>query len=166
MLSLNTSLESLYRIHARELRGFTRRRVGTHEAEDVVQDAYLHALQEGGIASFGHPRAYLFRIAANLTVDAKRKARVRSRYARDVALLQASNGDPCSTGSKIEHAIELGQLCRILDELPSPCRKAFILYWLNDLSHLETARRLGVTVRTIERHLSRARDHLRRRVAR
>jgi RNA polymerase sigma factor (sigma-70 family) len=166
MLPLHTDLETLYRAHARKLRGFTRRRVGAQEAEDVVQEAYLHALEEGGVASSTYPRAYLFRIAANLTIDATRKAKVRLRYAESMKTLQFPIEDASRPGATIEHLVELGQLCAILGELPSPCRKAFILYWLHDLTHLETARRLGVTVRTVERHLLKAREHLRRRVGR
>lgn len=166
MLPLNATLESLYRSHARELRAFTRRRVGAHEAEDIVQDAYLHALQEGSVLSSRHPRAYLFRIAANLTIDATRKARVRSRYAENKTMFQISDESAHETEATIESLIELRQLCAHLDGLPLPCRNAFLLYWISDLDHSETARRLGVTVRTVERHLLKAREHLQRRVGR
>lgn len=162
MLSLNTTLESLYRSHARELRAFTRRRVGTNEAEDIVQDAYLHALQQGSVASTRRPRAYLFRIAANLTIDATRRARVRSRYADEKAI-QSPCGGVHEGASAIENLVELRQLCQQLDDLPPPCRKAFLLYWIDDLDPSEAAQRLGVTVRTVERHLSKAREHLQRR---
>ncbi len=46
-----------------------------------MQDAYLHLLQRGAAATLEHPRAYLFRITANLTVDFARKAKIRLRYA-------------------------------------------------------------------------------------
>lgn len=165
MLALNAAVESLYRSHAGELKAFTRRRIGALEAEDIVQDAYLHALEQGNVASTRQPRAYLFRIAANLTIDATRKARVRSRYAGAKAI-QAPGACAHEGEATVESFVELRQLCAHLDDLPPPCRKAFLLYWIDDLDHSETARRLGVTVRTVERHLSRAREHLERRVGR
>ena len=70
-------LTGLYLAHAHELHGFARRRVGRQEAEDVVQDTYLHLLQRGAAATLEHPRAYLFRIAANLAVDLARKTKIR-----------------------------------------------------------------------------------------
>jgi DNA-directed RNA polymerase specialized sigma24 family protein len=69
MSAANTALAGLYEAHAGELHGFARRRAGRQEAEDVVQDAYLHLLQRGTAATLEHPRAYLFCIAANLAVD-------------------------------------------------------------------------------------------------
>jgi Sigma-70, region 4 len=45
---------------------------------------------------------------------------------------------------------------------PSPnCRDAFLLNRIEDLSHAEIAARLGVSVRTIDRHMARAVGHLR-----
>ena len=83
MSAADTALAGLFQAHASELHGFARRRVGRQEAEDVVQDAYLHLLQRGTAATLDQPRAYLFRIAANLAVDFARKAKIRLRYAGD-----------------------------------------------------------------------------------
>jgi RNA polymerase sigma factor (sigma-70 family) len=162
MFPLKAALERLYHSHAHELRAFTRRRVGAQEAEDIVQEIYLRALQEGGVASARHPRAYLYRIAANLTVDATRKAQVRARYAENGAM-ELPGAEAQENAAAIENVVELRQLCAHLDELPPPCRKAFLLCWLSDLDASEAAKRLGVTVRTVERHISKAREHLRRR---
>jgi RNA polymerase sigma factor (sigma-70 family) len=163
MLQRNTTLESLYRSHLRELQRFVRRHMGIHEAEDIVQDAYLHALQKGDVVCSAHPRAYLFRIAANLMIDALRKTRVRMCCAEIQSTLhilfeEAHDGDLAT-----ESVIQLRQVCSFLDELPAPCREAFLLYWVADLDQAETAGRLGVTTRTVERHLQRAREHLQRR---
>jgi RNA polymerase sigma factor (sigma-70 family) len=76
MYAANTALAGLYQTYARELHGFARRRVGRQEAEDVVQDTYLHLLQRGTAATLEHPRPYLYRIAANLAVDFARKTKV------------------------------------------------------------------------------------------
>jgi DNA-directed RNA polymerase specialized sigma24 family protein len=80
MSALNAALAGLYQAHATELHEFARRRVGRQEAEDVVQDTFLHLLQRGNAATLEHPRPYLFRIAANLAVDLARKTKVRLRY--------------------------------------------------------------------------------------
>ena len=59
MSAADTALAGLFQAHASELHGFARRRVGRQEAEDVVQDAYLHLLQRGTAATLDQPRAYL-----------------------------------------------------------------------------------------------------------
>jgi RNA polymerase sigma factor (sigma-70 family) len=165
MLSLNETLEHLYRSHARELKAFARRRVGPLEAEDIVQEAYVRALQEGRIASLPCQRAYLFHIAANLTVDSARKAQVRSRYAVDPANGSSSPEQAQEPESSIENYAELRRLCAHLEDLSPMCREAFLLYWVKDLDQSETARRLGVTVRTVNRYLSRAFEHLHSRIS-
>jgi len=50
MYAANTALAGLYETHAGELHGLARRRVGRQEAEDIVQDTYLH-LQRGVAAT-------------------------------------------------------------------------------------------------------------------
>jgi DNA-directed RNA polymerase specialized sigma24 family protein len=50
MYAAYTALAGLYETYARELHGFARRRVGRQEAEDIVQDTYLH-LQRGVAAT-------------------------------------------------------------------------------------------------------------------
>lgn len=162
MSPANAALARLYRAHAGELRGFARRRIGPQEADDVVQDAYLHLLQRGSAAVLEHPRPYLFRIAANLTVDFVRKSNIRLRYARE------SLGCPCNAeGAPSPEAaaggvMEMRRLIAALAELPLVCREAFLLNRIEQLSHAEIARRLGVSDRTIARHVARALEHLRK----
>src|ERR1019366_10506952 len=118
MSAANAALKGLYQAHATELTGFARRRVGRQEAEDVVQDAYLHLLQRGTAATLQQPRAYLFRTAANLAVDFARKAKIRLRYAGEVFDL-----DVTATGA----SMELARLHASLPKLPPLCRDAFLL---------------------------------------
>ncbi len=159
-------LEGLYQAHAHELHGFARRRVGRQEAEDVVQDAYLHLLQRGAIAALEHPRAYLFRIAANLAVDAARKTKTRCRYAEDEIDFLGLAAQSASPEACVEGAMELRAFRASLDELPPPCREAFLLNRIDELTHAEIAKRLGVSVRTVDRHMARAVSHLRQRLHR
>lgn len=162
MPTLNAEFDRLYRSHTRQLTAFARRRVGALEAEDIVHDAYIRALHEESVTRVPCQSAFLFRIVANLTVDTARKALVRSRYANERLMNSQPAQEPAAS---IEDRVELRQLCVQLDELPPVCREAFLLYFIEDLDHAETAQRLGVTVRTVARHLTRARRHLRRRGA-
>jgi RNA polymerase sigma-70 factor (ECF subfamily) len=158
------ALARLYQAHAGELHGFARRRVGRQDAEDVVQEAYLHLLQTGLSATLEQPRAYLFRIAANLAVDAARKHETRSRYADDAALfLGYAAGNGC-VESEAEHKLEVRHFVSALTELPPLCRQAFLLNQIEGVTRSEIAKRLGLSVRTIDRHVVRALAHVRRRL--
>ncbi|MGQ0446177.1 MAG: RNA polymerase sigma factor [Beijerinckiaceae bacterium] len=161
MYAANAALAGLYQAHARELNGFARRRVGRQEAEDVVQDAYLHLLQRGTAATLEHPRPYLFRIAANLAVDMGRKANARLRYAGEGFALACIAAAPASPEAAAGGAMELRRLQASLAKLPPLCRDAFLLNRVEELTHAEIAGRLGVSVRTIDRYMVKAREHLR-----
>jgi RNA polymerase sigma factor (sigma-70 family) len=154
----------LYETHARELHGFARRRVGRQEAEDVVQEAYLHLLQKGAIAALDHPRAYLFRVAANLAVDAARKARTRLRYADDEIEYLFFTSAAAGSVSAMERASEIRRFEACLAELPVRCREIFCLNLIDGLTHAEIATRLGVSVRTVDRHIAKAMEHIRRKL--
>ena len=57
--------------------------------------------------------------------------------------------------------MELRRLQASLRELPPLCRAAFLLNRIEDLTHAEIAARLGVSVRTIDRYMVKAWEHLR-----
>lgn len=166
MSASDAVLAGLYQAHAHELHGFARRRVGRQEAEDVVQDTYLHLLQRGAAATLEHPRAYLFRIAANLAVDLARKTKIRSRYAGDDVELDHLSGNGGSPEAASEGAMELRRLQAALAELPPLCRAAFLLNRIDGLTYAEIAERLGLSVRTIDRYMVRAWNHVRGQVGR
>ncbi len=166
MSTANTALAGLYRAHASELRRFAKSRVGRQEAEDVVQDAYLHLLQRGAAATLDHPRPYLFRIAANLTVDFVRRTNIRLRHAGESLEFFCNAEAPPSPDAAAGGVIELQGVEAALAELPRLCREAFLLNRIEQLSHAEIARRLGVSVRTIDRYMVKALGHLRQKFAR
>jgi RNA polymerase sigma factor (sigma-70 family) len=164
MCTSDVAFERLYQAHAGELHGFARRKVGRQDAEDVVQEAYLHLLQTGLAATLEQPRAYLFRIAANLAVDAARKRETRTRYADDAAwFFGFAAGTTCPESEAIR-TLEMRRFQNSLAELPPLCREAFVLNQMEGRTRAEIAERLGLSVRTIDRHILRAFTHVRKRM--
>jgi RNA polymerase sigma-70 factor (ECF subfamily) len=156
MYAANTAIAGLYQAYSRELHAFARRRAGRQEAEDIVQDAYLHLLQRGTAATLEHPHSYLYRTAANLAVDLARKAKVRLRHLQEETQFFCNAEGPPSPEAAAGSTLELQQLKDALSALPPICREAF---WLNRLEG-EIAKRLGISVRTIDRQMARAAAHL------
>ncbi|MFZ1988715.1 MAG: sigma-70 family RNA polymerase sigma factor, partial [Alphaproteobacteria bacterium] len=58
----------------------------------------------------------------------------------------------------------LARLKSALKELPERTRVAFAFHKFDGMSHAETARRLGISVSAVEKHISAALKHLLRRL--
>jgi len=162
MCTADPEVADLYRNHAADLRRFVRRRLGSQETEDIVQDAYLHILQHGASATLQSPRAYLFKIAANLTIDLMRKAKIRSGQCE----LECADFEMSAGNAPMEATMEVQSLQTALAELPPPCSRAFLLNRVVGLNYPEIAERLSVSVRTIDRHMIKARRHVCRKTGR
>jgi RNA polymerase sigma-70 factor (ECF subfamily) len=139
-----------------ELVRFLTRRNGKAAAEDVVQETWLKLHERGDTESWHEPRAVLFTTAANLGTDVQRReARSDRLFARDGELPEAVSpgADP---ESQAQTESELNSVAAALQELPAQCREAFLLNRLEGLTHSEIAKRLGVSTKTVQRHIERA----------
>jgi RNA polymerase sigma factor (sigma-70 family) len=140
-----------------DLLRFLRRRGRQRAAEDLVQTVWLKLRERGENAeSWQEPRAVLFTTAANLGTDSHRRETVAER----AIAKEAVNTEAVSSGPDPEaHADAIGQLERLsaaLEQLPEQCRKAFLLNRLEGLTHSQIASQLGVSTKTVQRHIERA----------
>lgn len=150
-------LDKLFRRHSMELVTFAHTRVGQSEAEDLVQEAYLRLLQHHDCASIHNPRAYLYKIIANLGFDYHRRASVQHQH---IAIDDIEPDHLISPLPSLE-ALADGQLllnkCLLaLDDLPEIYRHIFLLNRIDGLSHKEIAEALAVPQRTVERYCAKA----------
>ena len=138
-----------------DLLRFLRRRGRQRAAEDIVQTVWLKLRERGeDPQTWQEPRAVLFTTAANLGTDHHRRETVAERaLSQEAASAEAAGPDPEG------HADAVGQLERLsvaLEKLPEQCRRAFLLNRLEGLTHAEIASQLGVSTKTVQRHIERA----------
>lgn len=156
----------LYHDHALALRRYARRRVGRQDCEDMVQETYLRLLQDAKIGELDSPRAYLFRVASNLAIDARRKISLETRFADEAARLFDPATDRPNPHAAMDNFVRLQKFRASLDALAPICREIFLLNSMDGLNAAEIAARVGVSTRTVERHLVKARSELRARCGR
>jgi RNA polymerase sigma factor (sigma-70 family) len=161
------AVEALSRQFRTPLVRFFEKRIGRQaEIEDLVQEVFLR-LASGQLDSVNQPEAYLFKTAVNLLHDRERRRMARASYAH-VPYDEAVHGSADTLGPERallgSQAIE--QLVAALYELPERTRTVWVLYHFEDLPHAEIARRLGIAVSTIEKHMGRASTHLLKRLDR
>lgn len=146
-------------------RYFARRLRGSPDIDDLAQEVFVRLLKRTRIDDIGNIQGYLFQIAANLL-----RERGRQRFQRRLDSQESFNED--SAAAREERSPErilMGKeacelLIRALQELPERTRAIFILNRYEDLAGVEIARRLGVSVSTVEKDMMRAIAHLRARL--
>lgn len=136
-----------------------------HDAQDMVQEAYLRALQAFDRYRGGDARAWLLTIVRNTCYTW-----LRQRGAGDLASSTGTNevweniaADP--DGEPEARALRQadGRLVRqALEELPVEFREAFVLRELEGLSYKEIADVTDVPIGTVMSRLARARRQLQR----
>lgn len=144
-----------------ELLRFARRRLGgAHAADDLVQEACLRFTRVDG-SSIASPRAFLYRILANLVLDHQRR-QIRQPV-DDLDFTDAADASPDAETALIWRE-RLAILSRAVEELPPRCRECFVLRRFDDLSQDEIARRMGISRNMVEKHLRAATLHCAKRL--
>ena len=150
------SLAEVFVRHASELRHFLRGRRGAQDAEDLVQESFVRLIETGRTQEVSNPRAWLYRTSTNLAADAGDHRRVRAAVHVDGADVEAVADQRADPARIIEARQHAQHLWAALAALPEACRHAFLLNRFDGLSQREIALRMGISEKTVERHVLRA----------
>jgi RNA polymerase sigma-70 factor (ECF subfamily) len=131
------------------------------EADDLVQETYLHALKAHDgfdLQSYGI-RPWLLRILHNLFVNrVKREQRQpASTPAEQLDFLPGKEASPVSAAGNGFNDVHLD---RALNELPADLRTILVLWAVDELSYKELADVLSIPIGTVMSRLHRARNRL------
>lgn len=150
--------EALYRRHVRAVTNAATRLLGrTTEADDVVQDTFLRALERiddvrDGVAF----RAWIQRIAVTLCHRRFRKRKLLRAFGLDRGDDDAALATSAIAGSRPDLVLELAEIDRTLSTLSIASRTAWILHRVEGWTLEETADALSVSLATAKRRLSEA----------
>jgi RNA polymerase sigma-70 factor (ECF subfamily) len=142
-----------------ELLGYLRRRTRDAEtAADLTQETFSRMLAYRDAPNIESHALLMYRIAHNLVLELQR-TRGRRHAARHVSLGQA--GPLYAAGPPVEEIVDARRsldllLRRTLVELPPKCRLAFKLSRFDGLTYPQVAARMGISVKMVEKHVSRA----------
>jgi RNA polymerase sigma-70 factor (ECF subfamily) len=145
----------LQRISA-HLRAFARTLCGCRErADDLAQETLLKAWAARASYRAGtNFKAWTFTILRNQFYSEARRARFTGEYDQDMA-----ERTLCTFGNQ-EDAIELADVLRALETLPSANREALILAAVGDMAYEEIAEICGIALGTVKSRICRARAML------
>lgn len=141
--------------HEQALMRFLHRNWRDHdEVPDLRQEIYVRIYEAAMRQPPDSPKSFLFATARNLLADRVRRQRIVSITA--VGDLEQLNvlEDELEPGRWLGGREALARLARALDRLPDRCREVVWLRRIEDLPQKEIARRLGISEKTVEKHIA------------
>ena len=160
-----SALIASFRDNYQDLLRFLTRRTGDAERAAVLaQNTYLRLATVQSTLEIENPRAFVYRVAGNLAIDALRR---EGRLAPDLTFLEAgeaaADGTPSPEASVLARD-RLRQLEEALDELPAKARTALLLNRVEGRPFAEIAGELGVSESMVAKYIARALRHCRDRL--
>lgn len=151
----NARLVQLYSDHHGWLQGWLRRKLGNRfDAADLAQDTFLRLLAGRNVSAIREPRKYLATIANGLVIDSFRRQSIENAYREALA----ARPEPLDISPETRALIleTLVAIDRMLDKLGGRAREIFLLAQFEGLSYAAIGERLGVSITTVKKHLTRA----------
>ncbi len=141
-----------------QLKARLTRQLGSSElASDAVQDTWLRLSRLQSVGVVQNPGNYLFRVALNVARDRLKEDRRYLSLEQTEALdmIEEAAG-PADT---VESRSELVRVEQVLGELPPRQRDILIAARLDGLPRSDIAKRLGVSLSTVEKELKQAHEY-------
>ena len=126
-------------------------------AKDIVQDIFLGLWRKRQIQDIENLSAYLFQSVKFQVAKCLKKGRFTQHHQDLVANISITN----STEDEINYQESNGRLNFILDQFPVKRREVFSLSRFEQLSNQEIAKKLNLSPRTVEWHISNALKQIR-----
>jgi RNA polymerase sigma-70 factor (ECF subfamily) len=130
-------------------------RVFDLEIDDVVQETYARIISLPSFDTIRHPRQYAIQTATSIVIDHIRRSRVISIKSSDDLERFDIADDDASPDMQLEFRDEIVQVSRFLALLPPTTRETLIKRRVEGLSQKEVAEALGISVKTVEKHMAR-----------
>ena len=157
-----SAFDQIYNKYNRKIYAVSLRYLRSREdAEEVVQEVFLNLWRKRDELKDQHNfNAYLFTITHNIIRNKFRKLSREKKYTEDY--LRSLSLDDDSTNTEIEYANLLDLAERTINDLPDRQKTVYHLSIRDGLSSREISDRLGISKRTVESHLQKARAFLKK----
>ncbi len=158
-----TAVGGWFEQHVQTIHRYAARRIGEHEAWDIVAETFRVALErfDDYDAGRGHERAWLYGIASNIL---HRHARTEARQLRASARAATANGVPgdplVDSDSKLDAIGDAERVAAAVAALDPDDRELLVLVAWERLSSAEVAEAMGIPAGTVRSRLRRIRHEL------
>ena len=129
-------------------------------AGDALQDAWIKIARVDALGAIRNPGNFIFGVALNAARDRMRDVNNRHLSAVEIDSLLEIPDDAPGPERVAEGHSDWRMLAAILDELPPLQRDILLAARLDGMPRREIARRLGISLRVVERELQLTQEHL------
>ena len=153
-------IERLFREHNEALLRFLRGRVGSrNEALEIAQEAYVRLLSLDQPGAVSYLRAFLFKTAANIAIDRRRRVRSYDRVTGEQLFSEFTENRTPEREVAAEQTLR--RLESLIESMPAKCRAAFVMSQIQGLDAATIAAQLGITDSMVRKYIVRALLHCR-----
>lgn len=132
---------------------FRRSHASRNDAEDLCQDVFVRVYEAARVKNPNPVKPFVFTAARNILINRARRDQVVSiESVADIDAFEIALDEPGPDRNAMARQ-ELRNLQAALDRLPPRCREAVILRKIEGLSHREIATRMGISEKTVDRHI-------------
>lgn len=133
-------------------------------AADIIQDAFMKLASHQSDTEINNPRAFLYRVVSNLSIDYHRSNnRQRMRQADESEAVMLPDQAP-GPEQQIYSQEQIELLKRAVAELPPRCRQVFIMHKFRNYPYSQIMAELGISESTVVKHIVKAMEHCRKRM--
>ncbi|MCY1273070.1 putative RNA polymerase sigma factor FecI [compost metagenome] len=153
--ALHDAVQHLYRDHHGWLYGWLRQRLGCADnAADLTQDTFARLLASRRVLEAREPRAYLTTVAKGLMINWFQRQSLERAYLEALAGLPEELAPPPEQRLMVLETLH--EIDALLDRLPEPVRRAFLLAQIEGLRYEAIAAELGVSLGSVKRYMQQA----------
>jgi RNA polymerase sigma-70 factor (ECF subfamily) len=125
------------------------------DTQDVVQESFLRLWKVRAVQPIRSARAFLFKVARNIALDAVRRANHSPISAvPDLAALPVVEEKANASDAAVQSE-EVALLADALEALPPRCREIILLRKFHNLPQKDVAARLGISEATVQEQVYR-----------
>ena len=123
------------------------------DIDDIAQETFIRAIRAETRNDIEFPKAYIYRIARNLSYEFLSKKHVKlTQYIEDCAL-----GELSMPTTDVENTIAVNErmtkVKEAIADLPPQCQRVFIMHKVYGFKYREIASQLGISMSTVEKHI-------------
>ena len=145
--------KKVFDLHFEKIRNFLYYRTGDMDkAEDLCQEVFLKLWEKRKEVDDEKLVSLLFTIASNLFNNQYKREKLHYKYLEsDLSEFDQDNPEYLLEVKEFDE-----QLKRSIEKLPDKCRTVFLLSKVDKHTYKEIAEMLGVSVKTVEKHMHNA----------